>query len=200
MGPEVESRRWHTCLILFEVQFYHWLQMLTVLNPSNNYRQQFYFTCEGDTYLDTLSVLCAFHLDSSLADVKVAPQNAGAGAASVCCAGSKEPALAREELQRNCALAFFKRRLLRVCTHKLSLKILLAYCLRWVLETITSARIPLGISIALSGSPAAGSRARPLWRVDNACHLPPSTQLPASKPAALTSASPPLISIHTPAY
>lgn len=143
---------------------------------------------------------CAFHFDSSLADVKVVPQNSSGGAASACCADGEEPGLVREELQRNCALAFFKRGLLRVCTHKLFLKILLAYCLRWVLETITSACISHGISIALSRSPSAGSCARPLWRVDNACHLPPSTQLPANKPAGLTSASPPLISIHTPTY
>lgn len=174
--------------------------MLTVLNPSSNYRQQSYFACEGDTYLDTTSLLCTFHLDSSLADVKVASQNPGAGVASAHHADSEESSLACKELQSNCALAFFKRCLLRVCTHRLFLKILLAYCLRWVLETITSACISHGISIALSGSPSAGSCARPLWRVDNACHLPPSTQLPANKPAGLTSASPPLISIHTPPY
>lgn len=174
--------------------------MLTVLNPRSNYRQQSYTACEGGTCLDAMSQLCTFHLGSSLVDVKVAPQNSTAGTASVRRAGGEEPALAREELQGNCALAFFKRRLLRVCTHQLSLKILLAYCLRWLLETITSARISRGISIALSGSAGARSCARPLWRVDNACHLPPSTQLPANKPAALTSASPPLISIHTSPY
>lgn len=58
-------------------------QMLVVLNPSSNYRQQSYFACEGDTYLDTMFLLCTFHLVSSLADVKVAPQNTGAGDASV---------------------------------------------------------------------------------------------------------------------
>lgn len=141
-----------------------------------------------------------FTWDSSLAGVKVALQITGAGAASACCADCKEPSPAHEELQRNCALAFFKQRLLRVCTHKLSLKILLAYCLRWVLETITSARTSRGISIAPSRSRSARCRARPLWRVDNACHLPASTQLPASQPPALTPASPPLISIHTPPY
>lgn len=57
--------------------------MLTVLNPSSNYRQQSYFACEEDTYLDTMSLLCTFHLYSSPADAKVAPQNTGAGAASV---------------------------------------------------------------------------------------------------------------------
>lgn len=82
--------------------------MLTVLNPSSNYRQQSYFACEGDTYLDTMSLLCTFPLDASLADVKVAPQNPGAGAASAHRADDEEPGLACEELQSNCALAFFK--------------------------------------------------------------------------------------------
>lgn len=106
----------------------------------------------------------------------------------------------RGKSYRGSVHAFFKWGPLRVCTHKLFLKILLAYCLRWVLETITSACISPRISITPSFSPGACFCARPLWRVDNACHLPESTQLPANKPAGVTSASPPLISIHTPAY
>ena len=172
----------------------------SVLNPSSNYRQQPYFSYEGDTCLDTVSLLCIFHFDSLLADVKVAPQNSSGRSTSACCADGEKPSLACKELQRNCALAFFKWGPLHVCTHKLFLKILLAYCLRWVLETITSACISHRISITLSFSTSACFCARPLWRVDNACHLPQSTQLPANKPAGVTSASPPLISIHTPAY
>ena len=79
-------------------------------------------------------------------------------------------------------------------------KILLAYCLQWVLANITSACILLRISITLSFSPGAYFSSRPLWRVSNACHLPQSTLLPANRQARVTSASSALISIHTLAY
>lgn len=97
-------------------------------------------------------------------------------------------------------LTFLRWVLFHVCTHMLFLKILLAYCLRWVLANITSACILLRISITLSFSPGAYFSSRPLWRVDNACHLPQSTSLPANRQAGVTSASPALISIHTLAY
>lgn len=164
----------------------------SILNPSRSYRQQPCFAYEWDTYLDIVS-LHIFHFDSLLADVKVPPQNTSGRATS----GWETR---RGKSYRGSVHAFFKWGPLRVCTHKLFLKILLAYCLRWVLETITSACISPRISITPSFSPGACFCARPLWRVDNACHLPESTQLPANKPAGVTSASPPLISIHTPAY
>lgn len=103
-------------------------------------------------------------------------------------------------LNRKKVLTFLKWVLFHVCIHTLFLKILLAYCLRWVLANITSACILLRISITLSFSPGAYFSSRPLWRVDNACHLPQSTSLPANRQAGVTSASPPLISIHTLAY
>lgn len=171
-----------------------------VLNPSSNYRQQPYFAYERDMCLDTLCCVYLWLWFFLCVDGKVAPQNTSGRATSARHADSEKPGLVCKELRRNCALAFFKWGLLHVCTHKLFLKILLAYCLRWVLETITSACISHRISITLSFSTSACFCARPLWRVDNACHLPQSTQLPANKPAGVTSASPPLISIHMPAY
>lgn len=103
-------------------------------------------------------------------------------------------------LKRKKVLTFLKRVLFRVCTHMLLFKILLAYCLQWVLANITSACILLRISITLSFSPGAYFSSRPLWRVRNACHLPQSTSLPANRQAGVTSASSALISIHTLAY